>query len=157
MSNNVFMKNVRDLRYREMYENDKLRNRVVANLIYELPKRGRGTPDDDKSKVQPSAEMIRISQFAASTPTTLWFEDAYQLDAIVLCGRVTACYNLIEHVQKRLKEDVAEPNNANDTSSVPELEALRSRLFVIWQSLEEEVSQFPIESLGAADSRQWLQ
>ena len=148
MSSNVFMKNVRDLRYREMYENDKLRNRVVANLIYELPKRGTETPGGREEKVQPSAAMIRIAKYAGAMPTTLWFEARLQLDAVVLCGRFTACYNLMEHVRKRLKEDAADPNNPDDTSTAPDRKELRSRLLEIWQGLEQEASQFPVESFG---------
>ncbi len=150
MSSNVFMKNVRDLRYREMYENDKLRDRVVANLIYELPKRGREVPGEDAAKVRASAEMIRIAQFAASMPTTLWFEDAHRLDAVVLCGRVTACYNLIDHVQKRLKRLDDQPSGAPDIASRADLEALQLRLLEIWRGLGEEVADFPVESIGAA-------
>lgn len=139
MSNSVFMKNSRDLRYREMFENDKLRDRVVANLIYELPKRGAEMPGNGDAKVQPSAAMIQIATYAGAMPTTLWFEDTVQLDAVVLCGRCTTCYNLLGHVRKRLDDDAADPNQAADTLTAIDLEALRSRLLAIWQSLEAEV------------------
>ncbi len=139
MSNNVFMRNVRNLRYREMYENEKLRDRVVANLIYELPKRGAETAGDGDAKLQPSAAMIQIAKYAEAMPTVLWFEDSRQLDAVVLCGRCTACYNLIDHVRKRL----------NEAPATPELEELHSRLLVEWQDLESKVTQFQTESIGA--------
>jgi len=148
MSNSVFMKTARDLRYREMYENDKLRDRVVANLIYELSKRGAETSGTDDVKVQPSAAMIRIATYAAAMPTTLWFEDRLQLDAAVLCGRCTTCYILIEHVQKRLTKSVSAPNIAPDTSTTLQLDALRLRLLTIWESLEGEVKKFPIDLIG---------
>lgn len=139
MSNNVFMKSVRDLRYREMYENDKLRNRVVANLIYELPKRGAEPAGDGEAGVRPSAAMIQIAKYAEALPTTLWFDDSRQLDAVVLCGRFTACYNLIDHVRKRL----------NEASATADLDELHARLLADWQNLEGEVSRFSAESAGA--------
>jgi hypothetical protein len=81
-------------------------------------------------------------------PTTLWFEDSAQLDAVVLCGRCTSCYNLLGHVRKRLNDDVTDTNQAADTLTAVYLEALRSRLLAIWQSLEAEVSRFPVGSIA---------
>jgi len=136
MSNSVFMKNVRDLRYREMYENDKLRDRVVANLIYELPKRCGEAASGFSDRPHPSEAMIKIAVYAGEMPTTLWFENPRQLDTVVLCGRFTTCYNLFEHVEKRLTKA-----RAGDPSSVTGLVELRSRLMRIWRGLEEEVAQ----------------
>ena len=146
MSNSVFMKNARDLRYREIYENDKLRDRVVANLIYELPKRGADAQGKGDIKVQPSNAMIRIASCAAAMPTTLWFEDSLQLDAVVLCGRFTACYNLIDHLQKRAKAENRSVDRGDASSAQSELE-LCSRLLAIWKLLEEEVERFPLEAI----------
>lgn len=148
MSNSVFMKNVRDLRYREMYENDKLRDRVVANLIYELPKRGIETEGEASDRVQPSDDMLQIATYAVQMPTALWFEEREQLDAVVLCGRFTTCYNLIEHVQKRLKLELDPVNSVKDPSSVAELISLRARLLQTWEALEREVTEFPTETIS---------
>lgn len=152
MSNSVFMKNVRDLRYREMYENDKLRDRVVANLIYELPKRCGETATDFSDRPRPSESMIQIATFAGEMPTTLWFEDGQQLDAVVLCGRFTACYNLLDHVQKRMKEIPPSPVDGSGVDFDWGLVDLRSRLMQIWLELEEEVARFPIDSTGVTST-----
>lgn len=136
MSSNVFMKNVRDLRYRDMYENEELRDRVIANLIYELPKPRSEAPADAPAKLQPSPAMIRIAEHAAAMPTTLWFEDRQRLDAILLCGRATTCFNLIEHVHTRLQK---QPDRLG-------LQALRTQLLVMWESLEDEAGEFKIET-----------
>ncbi|MEO8498352.1 MAG: patatin-like phospholipase family protein, partial [Planctomycetota bacterium] len=152
MSNNVFMKSVRDLRYRLMYENENLSDRVVANLIYELPKRGAAASGDIDTARRPSAKLIQIATYAGAMPTTLWFEGSQQLDAVVLCGRFTACYNLIDHVRKRLEVERAVPETAATASTVAQLLRLQSLLLGNWQCLEREVSEFPVESLGGTGS-----
>ncbi|MCA9123829.1 MAG: patatin-like phospholipase family protein [Planctomycetaceae bacterium] len=147
MSNNVFMKNVRDLRYREMYENEKLRDRVVANLIYELPKRGL-EPNRDRdtdNRLQLSDAMIQVAIRAGEMPTTLWFEDNLQSDAVVLCGRFTACFNLIDYVQKRIEQLADRQDQVNDAENVNELARLESRLMEVWRELETEVTRFPVQ------------
>ena len=140
MSNNVFMKSVRDLRYREMYENEKLCGRVVANLIYELPKHLDGQHEADVT-LQPSKALIEITAYAAAMPTTLWFDHSRQLDAVVLSGRATACYNLVQHIEKQLA--------STDVGGVEavKLRDLHSRLLTIWRDIENEVEAFPLATL----------
>ncbi|MBC8355339.1 MAG: patatin-like phospholipase family protein [Planctomycetes bacterium] len=151
MSSNVFMKNVRDLRYRDLYENNELRDRVIANLIYELPKRGNSTTEEAAGNVQPSPAMIAIAKCAVAMPTTLWFQESQRLDAIVLCGRFTACYNLIEHTHKRLESEVGE-HKQNEMSFAGDLEDLRLRLLEMWTELEMEVARFPLDSIGVTST-----
>lgn len=144
MSNNVFMKSVRDLRYREMFDNDKLRGRVIANLIYELSKRRASEREEADTVVGPSPELVEIATYAAAMPTTLWFERSCELDAVVLCGQATACYNLLNHIDKQLKlEATSEQVRAS-------LEAVQSKLLAIWQDVTKEVTEFPMELLRNA-------
>lgn len=141
MSNSVFMKSVRDLRYREMFESERFRDRVVANLIYELPKRGGDLDNSSSSRPAPSGAMIKVAELACAVPTTLWFDDPRQLDALLLCGRITTCYNLLGHVEQRLALLSDEPPASN--TGRHELIGLQRRLFAIWRELEREAAQWP--------------
>ncbi len=125
MSNSVFMKGMRDLRYRDLFSDDRYRGRVVANLIYDLaaPRRRAGA-----GQLEPSPELRRIAERTRDVPTCLWFDNTQQLDEAILCGRFTACFNLLRHI-KELPPERSES-----------LREVSGRLEDLWRELEAEVA-----------------
>lgn len=101
MSSSVFMKNIRDLRYRAVYSHHRYRQRAVANLIYELASQKKRSAAHHPSWLQPSPQIRAIAASASRMPTVLWFQDHTELSGVVACGRHTACYNLLDHLLKR--------------------------------------------------------
>ncbi len=155
MSNNVFMKSVRDLRYREMFDNKDVKGKVIANLIYDLPRLAAAVEQPDvPPPVVPSDRLVQLAARAAKMPTTLWFDDERQLDIVVLSGQATTCNNLLLHIQKRLEppkgDATDEPSERLDRETIDSLLQLRSRLLTIWQDIEQEASELSLPSDDAS-------
>ena len=105
MSGDVFMKSIRDLRYRELYSSDEYRNRTASNLIYKLSESQYRPPSDLPEWRKPTSEMHLIAERAASMPTILWFDYERQLPEVVSCGRFTTCHTLLNHLTERFGAD----------------------------------------------------
>ena len=127
---NIFLKVVRRLNYKLVYENDKWRYRRLSNLIRELTEEDfteeaakPNKPTDETAKSAPSASTrvsilkgpyhsvvgTRIKECAEEASrfgTTLWFTEKEQLDdmlgKLVATGQFTLCYNLLEYLEKLL-------------------------------------------------------
>jgi hypothetical protein len=106
----VFLKHVRRLNYKRIYEDNTWKNRRIMNAIYEL-KGGTKTRDENeiKAKVkgiyQPSDKIRKAATIASGMGTTLWFtKDQLQkenmLNNIIGCGQFTTCWNLLEYIAK---------------------------------------------------------
>ncbi|HSP35216.1 MAG TPA: hypothetical protein VLU46_12940, partial [Thermoanaerobaculia bacterium] len=87
LTSRVFMKRVRSLTYRRLFERTATSHIAIGNLISDLMN------DRDASD-----DMQRIGLFAASTPTTLWFDDEMHLREIIAAGRMTTCRSLLRHM-----------------------------------------------------------
>jgi len=64
--------------------------------------------------------------------TTLWFDLHDQLPSLVACGQSTTCFNLLEFVERRLKQA---PDEAG-------LTVLRTRLLALWEKLKANPYEF---------------
>ena len=99
----VFMKRIRSLSYKVLFSSSDLHMRVRANLVYDLD-----TLNEDRYSefpesigiIKPDSQLQKVCDFAARMKTTLWWENSYEQPAIVACGQVTTCYNLIRYVYK---------------------------------------------------------
>lgn len=89
LTGRVFMKRVRTLTYRRLFEQRSTSGRAIGNLVTDLMKDG-----------DASDEMQRIGLLAASMPTTLWFDDEQQLREVIAAGRMTTCRNLLRHIER---------------------------------------------------------
>jgi predicted acylesterase/phospholipase RssA len=98
LAGGVFMKRIRGLTYDSVFEDAGLRPRIVTNLIYELNREASKAIRDHAPKLKPSKEMNWLAAQAAGMPTILWFESATQFDTVHLCGRLTMCQNLLDHL-----------------------------------------------------------
>lgn len=122
MTMSVFLKHVRRLNYKRIYEDSTWKNRRIMNAIYEL----KGSPKtrDEKEIIakvkgiyKPSDQIQEAATIASSMGTTLWFtKDELQkknmLNNIIGCGQFTTCWNLLEYIAK-IKEDKTNTNDSH--------------------------------------------
>ncbi len=118
LTGSVFMKHIRRLNFRSIYDHEEWKNRRITNAIYEL-RPGEKTMADKLASgrlpeyMKPSPAIGETSALAASMPTTLWFKEGEEgsrmLDAVLACGQYTVCWNLLEYIQK-LKKDASNTN-----------------------------------------------
>ncbi|MCS3794804.1 patatin-like phospholipase family protein [Niastella sp. OAS944] len=125
---NVFLKVVRRLNYKMVYENDKWQYRRISNLIHELteedftkPVKQPNKPTDNnlseeitqstavkKTLTGPYKAVIGdkikiIAEEVADFGTTLWFTEKEQLDdmlgKLIATGQFTMCYNMLDYIE----------------------------------------------------------
>ena len=89
LTSRVFMKRVRMLTYRRLFDAPETSGRAMGNLSTDLM-RDREATD----------EMQRIGLLAASMPTTLWFDDVQELREVIAAGRMTTCRTLLRHISR---------------------------------------------------------
>ncbi len=98
MTSDIFLRRIRQLQMQELYRSGDWSYRVKANNIYTLHSQAR--------EALPEA-MIQVIESANTMPTTLWFsqKDITQnrLDKLIACGQFTMCYNLINYIERLLK------------------------------------------------------
>jgi predicted acylesterase/phospholipase RssA len=119
MTMSVFLKHVRRLNYKRIYEDGTWKNRRIMNAIYELKGSAKTKEENEiKAKVkgiyQPSDQIRKAATIASGMGTTLWFtKDQLQkdnmLNNIIGCGQFTTCWNLLEYIAK-IKEDKTNTN-----------------------------------------------
>lgn len=145
MATSVFMKRIRSLGFRLVYENEAYNGKRVANLIYHItksdedfaedfiPDNVKRAPDEDiceympKGVLLPSRELRNIVTIAAKMPTTLWFDESYQLPCLAACGQATLCYNLMKFIVR---------NHGTNAKLYPEdVQVLWDRLVNDWKVL----------------------
>jgi len=97
LASSVFMKRIRSLVFAHVYNDGQYEHKRVSNLIYELD----GTKHYRTAWLMPSDEMQKITCCATTMPTTLWFDDAADLQKLIACGEYSICYNLIDYILRR--------------------------------------------------------
>jgi hypothetical protein len=94
MVNGVFLKRIRRIQFKEVFQGERWRNKAIGNFIYALK--------EEKPK-NLSKEWEAIIQMANSMPTTLWFkkdhEDNRMLDSLIRTGQLTICCKLIDYLE----------------------------------------------------------
>jgi len=121
----VFLKVVRRLNYRLVYENDKWQYRRISNLIRELteedftkPVKQPNKPTDNqhseenlpvKKTLSGSYKEVigdnikKIAEEVSGFGTTLWFTEDEQLDdmlgKLIAAGQFTMCYNMLDYME----------------------------------------------------------
>ena len=97
LASSVFMKRIRSLVFAHVYNDGQYEHKRVSNLIYELD----GTKHYRTAWLMPSDEMQKITCCATTMPTTLWFDDAADLQKLIACGEYSICYNLTDYILRR--------------------------------------------------------
>ena len=110
MTMEVFLKNLRGLRQRRIYQDKNWHRRRVSNFIYNFKRNvnGKVKPIDKVKGLSISKEIVEVASSACSMPTTLWFTNQHKKDnllqKLIACGQFTMCYNLIWYLED-LKKD----------------------------------------------------
>ena len=107
----VFMKHIRRLNYRSIYENKKWLNRRIMNGIYKLRAGEKWEEYVKEGRLPewliPSELIQKNSSRAAAMGTTLWFTDNdkgnHIPEALVAAGQYTICWNLLSYIEKSKK------------------------------------------------------
>lgn len=133
----VFLKHVRRLNYRRLYEDSGWKNRRIMNAVYELRKGEKKLEEkirkgEIKPELIPSEAVQKVAEKAASMGTTLWFTkeelDGKMLDSLIACGQFTMCWNLLEYIGK-IKKDAS-----NTTPAHINLVGIEAQLMQHWKA-----------------------
>lgn len=123
MTSQVFLKNTRRSNYSSIYS--KFYSRISTATIYLLRcdnDEGKPENQNDWDKIRKITRdipdyMKKISEYASSFETTLWFskkdKNKGMLDAVIACGEFTACFSLIAHLIRNHEEDIKSGGNLN--------------------------------------------
>lgn len=142
MVGEVFLKHVRRLNYRQLYNDDSWENRRIMNAIYEL-KTGEELLHKKIQKnnlpgyLMPSPKLQQVATLAASMGTTLWFtpeeiQKKNMMDTIIACGQFTTCWNLLEYIAK------AKRDPTNLTPNHDRILELEEELRSDWESFNKD-------------------
>lgn len=121
MVQDLFLKQVRRLKYNSIYDDPLYKNKRIANLIKELTEDDWSKSNDfqdlgdidellkgDYHKVM-GEKLPEIVNAASSFGTTLWFTDEDKvkdmLDSLIVTGQATMCFNLMVHVEQLRNSD----------------------------------------------------
>ena len=116
LAQSVFMKPIRQMRYKALYESSNWKNRLISNNVSELSSKGSWKFKKDlPDYLKPSEVVMLNSDKASNMGTTLWFTESDKEkgipEALFTCGQYTICMNLLEYIEK-LKMDFS---NTADT------------------------------------------
>lgn len=123
LTGGVFMKHIRRLNYKKIYEYEHWKNRRIMNAIYELRIGEKKIEEKfQKGKISesllPSSKIQEISKVASNMETSLWFEERHDenktLDSLIACGQYNICWNLLEYIEKIKREIDEKDNNMNE-------------------------------------------
>ena len=139
MATSIFMARVRALGYNAVYKNKDYNKKRISNLVYHLQTGRKFQFQSWPDVPNPSKELLRVVDAAASMPTTLWFDKDYQEPCLVATGQATICYNLMKFVAR---------NYGNEPSEYPEaIKELWDRLLSDWVKFVNEPYVFLRERL----------
>ncbi len=110
----VFIKQMRWFSYERVYGDAQWRPRLIMNAVFELTeeeivKRKKKYPYLSNELLEPGEKIISAASNSCSMATTLWFTteelkgDKNKLDTIIACGQFTMCFNLLEYIEKFVK------------------------------------------------------
>ncbi len=143
MSSSVFMRQVRRLSIKQIYENSKWEDRRILNAIWDLRK----DKVDSRNKDQelgialPSERILNLTKEAMEMKTTLWFtydelKGKFMMpDKLIACGQYTACFNLLQYIERLFKKKNFE--SLDETEKIA-LELLRKKLRSDWEKFNKE-------------------
>lgn len=146
LSSGVFMKQIRSMQYKNLFQNSLFTNRAVANTIYELEK---GETFDQQVKngklpeyLCPSQAIRDNSQIASHVAPTLWFTEEDKAkktqERLFAAGRYSICFILLRYIHK-----LKTKNNKNITKRHQLLLDLEPQLKEYWERYQKN----PLEGL----------
>jgi predicted acylesterase/phospholipase RssA len=143
LTSSVFMQRIRRLVYDGVYKDPQYEGRRMANLIYGL---GDNLPKlfGAHAWLEPSAALVSYADGCSRMPTTLWWENDRQMDALIRGGRATTCFTLLRFiVENRPAAEFEDPQTA--------VGALFVRLRAAWDEYQRWES-LPADVFPAKDA-----
>ena len=133
----VFMKPIRQMRYRMLYHDLKWENRLISNNLSELSRHGSWkTKENYPQNLIPSNIMKDNADKACTMGTTLWFTDSDKKQgipkALFSSGQYTICMNLLEYIYKLEKKE----NNTTDTHQL--IKGCKQQLINDWECFQND-------------------
>jgi hypothetical protein len=154
MVSEVFMKQIRRREYRLVYDKESGWNtRLIMNAVYELTEKQtkyrnskKESQDISDELKNVSKELMAVAENAKSMGTTLWFtpeeiddEKTSKLNALIAAGQFTACYNLLEYIEKELWSKEHESEYLSYTSQQQaDIKALYNKMMDDWKRFNQE-------------------
>ncbi len=109
LNTDVFLKRVRQLLYNDFFDSSLWNYKVKGNRAYDLAL-SNDAHRKPKENVQdePTPAMRKVAEIAFTMGTTLWFDqgeskNSHKQACIIASGQFTTCYNLLEYVQRVLR------------------------------------------------------
>ena len=136
LSQTVFMRPIRNLRYNQVFSDRGWFNRRITNNITELSSKGMWKMSPSyPEELKPSNGMCKNSDQAAGMGTTLWFTEEDKKnglpEAVFTTGQYTICMNLLDYIIK-LKKDAT-----NTTETHKLIIACEQQLRDDWKHFQE--------------------
>ena len=140
MSSEVFLKRLRQMNYKTVYNDNEWHNRLITSTIYELRPGERWQSMRDNNTLPiflaPSEAIQRNSDQATSMGTTLWFTSqdkaAGMPQAILAAGQYNICHNLLVYLQD-IEEDAS-----NTTDAHRLLMGCKAQLEEAWKKFQKD-------------------
>jgi len=137
LATTVFMKHIRRLNYKSVYEDDGWKNRRMMNGIYELRAGESWTKERMPEWLRPSEAMQENSKKASSMGTTLWFTDGDKSSGIpqslIAAGQYTICWNFLKYMEGSKKDQ------SNMSSQMIQLcKDIEPRLRADWEKFKSD-------------------
>lgn len=95
MANEIFLRQVRRLLYKDLYGDQVFKNKRISNLIYDTY-----IHSNVVEWLNADTKLQNITKAATNMPTTLWFNNQQELDNLIIAGNATICRNIIERIIK---------------------------------------------------------
>lgn len=141
LTSSIFMKRIRGLVFRGVWQDAEFDDRRMANLIYTLT-----TPQPklfaEFPWLEPKAPLLAVSRAAQRMPTTLWFDDDTQFPALERAGEATVCFVLLRFIIRSRAGRYEAPGTP--------LHALFTRLRGEWEVLNGTAVRMPPAGAAAA-------
>lgn len=105
LTSSIFMKRIRGLVYKGVYQDEVFQGKRMANLIYalneSLPKLFGAHP-----WLRPSPALRASATTAEAFGTTLWFDDRSQMETLLAVGEATMCFTLLRFILDNHADEV---------------------------------------------------
>ena len=110
LSNDVFMKRIRQLLYNSFYNSPQWQHRGKGNHVYDLSFSNdinRRNDDEAAPYLKPSRAMQVVAETSYAVGTALWFEEKDNLhfhkkSCLISTGHFTTCYNLLHYLDRMI-------------------------------------------------------
>lgn len=153
MVSEVFMKQIRRREYGLVYDEESgWTTRLITNAIYELTPQQTTVRNEEKQHIlskelkNVSPALMAAAEKAKSMGTTLWFtpeelkdEKHNMLRTLIAAGQFTACFNLLEYIEKVLwSKDHATEYNRYTPEQKSAINELYIKMLDDWKRFNEE-------------------